>query len=106
MVAMSSPVRMPGAETPMKTSAPSSTSWSEPVTCRGLVCSASQTRMGSGSSAPRCTGPVRPTPTMSVTPARSSSRMMALPAAPTPETTTRRSAISLSTMRSALMRAA
>ena len=50
MVAMSLPVSTFGAETPMKTSAPATASFSEPVTPPWLVCAAIQPRLDPASS--------------------------------------------------------
>ena len=55
---------------------------------------------------PRCRAPCRSYAMMSPTPWRSSSFMIAVPAAPAPETTTRTSARCLPTTRSALVSAA
>ena len=97
---------MPGALTPTKTSAPTSTSCREPVARRGLVAAASSRWAGERvvSSADRA--PSRSTTTTSRAPAASSRVTIAVPAAPAPETTMRTSGSVFFTQRSALVSAA
>ncbi len=72
----------------MKTSAPATASFREPVTPPGLVCSAIQPRLLPGvvamSGRPPCTTPCESQTTTSVAPASSSSLRIAVPAAPAP----------------------
>ena len=86
--AMSFSSRMLGAETPMNTSAPTSTSFSVPDRFSAFVWSTSQRRIGDEPSGASHTAPLLSQPMIVVAPCRSSSRMIAEPAAPTPETTT------------------
>ncbi len=90
----------------MKTSAPGRTSLSVPSWREGLVFWAIQLRYWSSPSCPACTAPLRPQPMISPAPWAFSSRMIALPAAPTPDTTIRQSSIRLSSTRSAFDSAA
>ena len=106
IVAMSSPVRMPGALTPTKTSAPARASRSVPVSPAGLVLAASQARLGSSCVRRACTTPPMSHTTRCRAPAASSSRAIADPAAPAPDSTTRTCASDLPTTRSALVSAA
>ena len=105
IVAMSSPVRMLPEETPMSTSAPASASLSDPWKPRGLVFCASQLRWGLASSRKGPRAPLRPQPMTSVAPWSMRRRMIAEPAAPTPETTIRASSMRLPTSLRALMSA-
>ena len=86
---MSSPVSRLGADTPMNTSASTIISARVPCAPRGLVLSAIHRRNWSRLGLSGRTAPCRSQPTMSVKPCWCSSWMIARPAAPTPETTTR-----------------
>ena len=104
---MSRTERMPGTLSPMKTSAFSMASPSRPLTCRGFVAVATQRFMKSMPTVrPRWSVPCSSTPTMSRTPLESRILMVAVPAAPTPVTTTRSFFGFLRTMRSAFSSAA
>ena len=106
MVLHSSVVRMPGLDTPMKTSAPARASFRPPLIWRGLVTSPSQFLWASALLQPLYRVPNWSTATMSLAPAVISILMMAVPAAPGPFRTMCTSSIFLPTTRSALMRAA
>ena len=110
IVAMSSPVRMPGAETPTNTSAPASAPRRVPVTPRGLVLVATRLRADVGSPAtsgrPGSTTPSLSHTTTSRAPACSSRVRIAVPAAPAPDITMRTSGSFLPTTRRALVSAA
>ncbi len=106
MFAMSCSSSRLGAETPMKTSAPTSTSLREPLRFSALVFSTSHRRMSEDPSGASYTAPLLSQPMIMVAPCRFSSRMIAEPAAPTPEITNRTSEMSLFTTRSALINAA
>ncbi|CPU67172.1 Uncharacterised protein [Mycobacteroides abscessus] len=95
-----------GPETPMKTSAPARPSRSVPVKPSGLVVSARRRRCSSVRLAPGWIAPWRSNATMLPAPWPWSSAMIALPAAPTPETTMRTSSMALPTTRSAFVSAA
>ncbi len=86
----------------MKTSAPTTASFSEPVTPSALVFSASQPSSPDRPSRPRCTTPSMSATTTCCAPAASSNLMIAVPAAPAPDITIRTSAMSFSTTRNAL----
>ena len=106
MVGIHSASRMPGAETPTKTSASTSTSCREPAARRGLVAAASSVWAADRDVASADSAPSRSTTTTSRAPAASSSVTIAVPAAPAPDTTIRTSASSFFTTRSALVSAA
>ena len=104
---MSLTVRIPGTDRPMKTSARASAAPRPPFTWRGFVADATQRFMKSMPVArPRWIVPCSSTPTMSRTPLDMRILIVAVPAAPTPVTTTRSRRRSFFTMRSALSSAA
>jgi hypothetical protein len=99
---MSSPFRMFGAETPMKTSAPASAPLRSPLYFAALVFSAIQRSSGDSPSRSGWITPPMSATQVSFTPAASSSFRIAVPAAPAPDSTTRTLLMSLPTTRSAL----
>ena len=106
MVATSAPVSTLGADTPMNTSAPAMASLIAPVMPVLLVASATADRFGSMPGRSQCTMPAMSQAMMSDGFCSNNNRMIALPAAPTPDTTIRQSVMSLPTTRSALRSAA
>ena len=90
---MASTLTAPGPDSPMKTSAPASASFAVPSKPRGLVCLAYHFLIPTSPFLPANSEPSRSQPTMSETPASSSSLVTATPAAPTPTSTTFSSSI-------------
>ena len=100
------PVITLGWLNPMKTSAPSRASVTDPSCLRGLVIAARAVRSSSIRSRPGYSGPLESKMIMSWTPDSIKSRATATPAAPAPIMTTRMSAVFFRTRRSALCNAA
>ena len=99
-----SPVSTPGADTPMKASAPRMTSPSAPLRLCGFVSFAISSLTGfMPSSRPSQIAPRRSQSVTSTKPAESSRRQMEIAAAPAPEMTTRTSSFCLPTTFSALV---
>ena len=103
---MSAPVRMLPADSPTKTSAPTRASLTEPLSPRGLVFSTCQASSGARPGRSRQMMPSTSTTTTSRSPAATSSRSTAVPAAPAPDMTSRTVPMSLPTTLRALVSAA
>src|ERR1017187_10139119 len=84
MAAMSSPDKIPGADTPMNTSASRSAPARSPAYPPALVLSAIQRRLSSRPGRPACTAPASSQTTTWAAPLRSSSLSTAGAAAPAP----------------------